>query len=211
MATAIAAGSLLAAGGSAAAGAGLISATAFTVGSTAVSFSALSAGLGLAGQAFSIFSGASAGADAFDASIAASRAALEEGRVRAAETDLEVQRERTQEAIEDAERQRKLRRTLAAQRAAFAGGSVDIFSGSPVTIQEATAGQINREERLAEFASQDRIGSLNRQATGQRAAGIGKAASLIGKANTSLIGSQQNTLQQGIKLGKGIQDLGKLI
>lgn len=193
MATAIAIGSILASSGSAVAGAVGAVGTAATLGKVA-------AGIGLVGQAFSMFQGADSGQAAYDAQIAASRAELDAAKVRAAETGLSAQRENTQAAIEEAERQRRLRRTLAAQRASFAGAGVDPDSGSPVAIQEATAGEINRESRLADLATQDTVSSLNRQSDGILAQGAGNAASLIGKANTDLAVSRQNTLNQATQL-----------
>ena len=49
---------------------------------------------------------------------------------------------------------------MAAQRAAFAGGGVDAFSGSPVNIQEATIRDIERESRLAELESDGILSTL---------------------------------------------------
>lgn len=201
---AVAIGSLLAGGGTAtaglstgalatAAGGALIPGAAFSSG---IGLSTIVGGLSLASQAFSIFSGSGAGNAAYDAQIAASKAELEAGKTRFAESELQAQRERTQFAVEEADRQRKLRRTLAAQRASFAGGGVDPFSGSPVSIQEQTAGEINRESRLAELATLDRVTSINTQGLGELAASKGAASSLIGQANTSQAASGQNTLNQ---------------
>ena len=186
---AVAVGSLLASGASAVAGAG-------TVVGAAITLEQVSAGFGIFGQVLNFFSGQSQADAAYDAQIAASRAELEATRTRVAENNLSAQRERTQAAIEEAERQRRLRRTLAAQRAAFAGGSIDPFSGSAGVIQDATVGEINRESRLAEFASQDVISAINTQGLGIQAAGSGRAASLIGEANTSRAESTQTGINQ---------------
>lgn len=208
MATALAVGSMLASGGSAIAGLTGVGAG-LTIGG--LTLSQVAGGLGIVSQVMSIFSGGDDANAAYDAQIAASRAELDAARTRAAQTDLEAQRAETQAALEDAERQRRLRRTLAAQRAAFAGGSVDPFSGSPVAIQDATAGEINREGRLADIATQDTVASLNAQRTGQLAQGAGRASSLIGQANTSLIASQQNQSQQLTQLaGNATRFIGTL-
>ena len=201
---AVAVGSLLAGGGTAtaglsagalglAAGGSLIPGAAFSYG---IGLSTIVGGVSLASQAFSIFSGADAGNAAYEAQIAASKAELEAGRTRFAEGQLQAQRERTQFAVEEADRQRRLRRALAAQRASFAGGSVDPFSGSPVSIQEQTANEINRESRLAELSTLDRVTSINNQNLGKLAANKGSAFSLIGKANTNQAESRQDTFNE---------------
>jgi hypothetical protein len=202
MAEAIIIGSILSSGASAAAGAGLIGAT----GIAGVSFGTISAGLGLAGSAFSMFSGASQADAAYDAQMAASRAELEAGKARFAEGELSAQRENTQAAIEESERQRRLRRVLAAQRAQFAGGGADIGSGSLQRIQEDTIGEINRESNLAAAATQDRVSSINRQGLGILAASKGRASSLISKANVGRAESRANTINQLGDLKTGISD-----
>lgn len=203
MATAIAAGSILSSGASAAAGAGLIGAT----GIAGVSFGTISAGFGIAGQALSFLQGRQESDRAFEATIAASRAELAATRARVAEGERQQQQEKTQLAIEEAERQRRARRLLASQRASFAGGFADIFSGSPMAIQEATAGEINRESRLAEQAGAGRVNILAAQTTGVRAAGLGKAASLI---NQGLANKEVSRLSQAQQLTKIGQSVGKL-
>lgn len=197
MAVALPVASMLAAGGSAVAGAG---ATAFSVAGTAVSFGSLATGLGIVGQAFSMFQGMQQADAAYDAEIAASRAALESSKAQVAQADVEAQRARTQEALEEAERQRRLRRALASQRAQMAGGGADVTQGTPASIQDATVGEINRESRLAGIGLDDTISSINAQKTGIRAAGLGKAVSLINSAGTSYAASQQTLLEQGAGL-----------
>ena len=170
---AVAIGSLISSGTAAVAGAGT---TAFTVGSvvgaagpvlpTAISFGQIAAGFGALSAATAMFTGMSAADRAYSQTLEASRANLEASRARFAESELGTQRERTQAALEDAERQRRLRRTLASQRAAFAGGGIDPFSGTPVTIAEQTAGEINRESRLAQLATEDAVSAINRQGYG---------------------------------------------
>ena len=192
MAEAIILGSILASGASAAAGAGMIA----TAGIAGVSFGTIASGLSLAGTAFSMFEGMSQADAAYDAQVAASRAQMEATRVEMQQADVDAQRVRTQAAVEDAERQRRLRRTLASQRARFAGGGVDLTTGTPVSIQETTAGEINREGRLAGNAINDTLTSLSIQKTGIQAAGLGKAQSMISSAEAGLSESRQTSLKQ---------------
>lgn len=190
-------GSMLASGGSAVAGA-----TGGTIlGMTAGTLGSVAAGFGIAGQALSYFAGQDAADAQYDAQIAASRAELDASRTRVAENELGAQRARTQAAIEEAERQRRLRRALASQRAAFAGGVADIDSGSAAVIQDSTVGEINRESRLAELGVVDTVKAINRQSLGLQAAGIGKAASLIGSANTGRAIADQQGLNQIGQMG----------
>jgi len=94
MPTAIAVGSLLASGGSALAGVTGIA------GVAGVSFGTIATGLGIAGQAMSFFQGQSQADVAYDAQIAASRAAIDASRVQVAQTDVDAQRQRTQSPLE---------------------------------------------------------------------------------------------------------------
>jgi hypothetical protein len=216
MAEAVILGSILASGASAAGGitvgavtaAGLIGPVAPLLSISAGTLGTISAGLGLAGTALSMFSGASQADAAYDAQIAASRAELEAGKARFAEGELSAQRENTQAAIEESERQRRLRRVLAAQRAQFAGGGADIGSGSLQRIQEDTIGEINRESNLAAAATQDRVSSINRQGLGILAASKGRASSLINQANVGRAESRSNTINQLGGLATGISDFG---
>jgi len=206
MATAIAVGSLLASGASAAAGAGLISGTI-----AGVSLTKVAAGLSLAGQVMSFAESRSAGNQAFKASLAASRAELQATRSRVAETERAQQQEKTQFALEEAERQRKARRLIASQRATFAGGGADAFSGSAIAIQEATEGQINRQSRLAELASQGRVNALGIQGVGIQAAGFGKAASLIGRGLANREQSRLTGRKQLAQIGQSAGEFGELL
>jgi len=207
MAEAIVLGSLLSSGAAAASGAGLIA----TTGIAGISFGTIASGLGLLGSAVSMFSSADQGAAAYDAQIAASRAELEAGKTRFAESQLSEQREATQAAIEESERQRRLRRTLAAQRASFAGGGAAIDSGSLQRIQEGTIGEINRESNLAALASGDRISSIQRQGLGNLAGSKARASSLIGQAETGLAQSRANTLSQAGSFATGAIDFSKTL
>lgn len=218
MATAIALGSMLASGASATAAA--VGAKALTIGSVvgamgpvqplfsigAATLGQIGSGLGIAGQFLSMQQQSAQADVAYQAQLAASRAELDAARTRASESSLAAQRERTQAAIEEAERQRRLRRTLAAQRAAFAGSGIDPYTGSPVAIQEQTAGQINRESRLAELTSADRISSINRQRLGHLGLGKSRAVSLLSSAAAGQeeagIKKQQQLQKIGTNIGK---------
>lgn len=212
---AIALGSMLAGGASAVAGAGT---TALTIGSVVgaagpvqplltLTLGQVAAGFGVMSAAVGMFSGMGSSDAAYDAQIAASRSALETSRVQFAETELASQREKTQAAIEEAERQRRLRRVLAEQKASFAGAGVDIQSGSPARIQEETVSEINRETRLSKLTSGQRVSSINRQGLGILASGAGKASSLIGQARTDRAASRTQAMGQALQIGQNIRDL----
>jgi hypothetical protein len=155
--------------------------------------------------------GMSASDQSYTASLEASRAAVAAAEARAEETRLDMQRGATQEAIDAAERERNARRLMAAQLAHFAGGSIDPFSGSPVAIQERTAGEINRESRLAGIGFADRRSTLSRQALGEIASGKGKSASIIGSAITNRQISRSNMLKQGASLISNVRDFSETI
>jgi len=177
MATAIAAGSLLAGAGGAIAG---TTATAFTIGSTAVSFGALSAGLGIAGTALSGLQQSQAA----DAEAEAQELASQQ---RARNLNFQIEQEKTQSAIEEADRQRKLRRTLASQRAAFGAGGGDPFSGSPVKIQQDTRNISRRNQNRSDLTSSLKINSLGQQRSQELRAGSTRAASARRRGRTSLL------------------------
>jgi len=177
MATAVAAGSLLAGAGGAIAG---TTTTAFTIGSTAVSFGALSAGLGIAGTALSGLQQSQAA----DAEAEAQELASQQ---RARNLNFQIEQEKTQSAIEEADRQRKLRRTLASQRAAFGAGGGDPFSGSPVKIQQDTRNISRRDQNRSDLTSSLKINSLGQQRSQELRAGSTRAASARRRGRTSLL------------------------
>ena len=122
-----------------------------------LSFSAIGAGIGAIGTAISGIQGAQAQKAAGRADQAASEA-------RARELRLKGARGSTQSAIEEADRQRRLRITLATQRARFAAGGIDPQTGTPLRIQEASISEILRQDRQAGLFSSLSISALNRQA-----------------------------------------------
>jgi hypothetical protein len=117
---------------------------------------------------------------------------------RARAEQLKIQRgnEKTQAAIEEAERQRRLRRTQATQRAAFAGGGADAFSGSPVVIMERGVSDIQRESAQAAAVSRGNISQINAQIGQTRLAGRERFT--------------QSLISAGSTLQSGLKDLDKL-
>lgn len=192
MVEAVALGSILASGATAT---GAVSASTVIAGGTTVlwagggastfgglTMGALSTGLSVASTALSGF-------QQFQQMGAAADAERMASQDRARELSLANKRERTQSAIEEAERQRRLRRALAAQRARFAGAGIDYTTGSPVVIQDQTAGQINRESRIAKLKTDLTISSTNRQKQQELRAGSASGAALDSKSQTGLIGT----------------------
>lgn len=192
MVTAVAAASLLAKG-AVAAGAVSASTAVATIGASTLTVGNIASGLSIASTALSGF-------QSFQQQGAAADAARLASEQRAREMRLSASRERTQSAIEEAERERRLRRALASQRARFAGAGIDYTTGSPVLIQDQTAGQINREQRIADLRSDLQVSSLNRSASAELRAGSSQASTLRSDGRTSLLGTVGTVAQQGGQL-----------
>ena len=82
---------------------------------------------------------------------------------------LQVERERSQRALEAVEREKNLSKALSAQRARFAGVA-ELSSGTPLTLAQSAISEATREQRLADFANQQRIANINVE---QEQVGIG--------------------------------------
>lgn len=162
--------------------------TAFISGTT---LSSISTGVSLASQLFS-------GIQSFQQADAAAEAQEIASEQRAAEIRLQSQAESTRQAQLDLERQRRLRRTIASQRAATAG--VVSETGSILNIQQQTASQIQREGRLSEFQTDLNINALTRQALSETRAGQNLAIGTRSRARTSL-------LSVGTDVARGTQGL----
>jgi len=177
MATAAAAGSLLASAGSAAAGAGAFGGT--VAGLSAGTFAA---GLGAASTAL-------AGLSRFQAQEQRADALEQASEQRADELEFQIQQEKTQSAVEEAQRQRKLRRTLAAQRAAFGAGGASETSGSPIAIQRDTQNISRRQQGRSDLQSDLEINQINQQIGQKRRSGQIRANAERRKGRTSLLSS----------------------
>lgn len=165
-----------------ASGASAVAGTAAAVGSTATIFGA---SMATVASTASAIGGLFSGIQAFGSANAAAEAEQQASESRAREIRLQSQQESTQQALNEAERQRQLRRTLASQRAAGAG--VVEESGNILNIQQQTASQAQREGRLSELQSSLTIGQLNRQALSEQRAGQNALIAGKSKARTSLI------------------------
>lgn len=73
---------------------------------------------------------------------------------------LDIDREKTQQALEAAERERRLKIALAAQQARSAG-IIELSSGTPQTLMNETIATSKREQDLANLDSAQRIANLN--------------------------------------------------
>lgn len=89
-----------------------------------------------------------------------SDAAMQSAAFEQKQISLQIDRERTQAAVERQQREERLRRALATQRAAF-GGIVDIGSGTPFTLQSESVAASKREQELADLETNQRITNLN--------------------------------------------------
>lgn len=185
MATAIAAGSLLSGAGAATAGAtggAFLSVSAGTL-------TAVSAGLGAAGT---LVSGIQAKQQAdVQADIEQQRAQAEQRQI-----NLEIARERAQSAIEDEQRQRRLRRIIATQRATAASGTGSLASGSPVRIEDDTRNVVRREQSRQDLASSIRINRFEGQKIQSSIGGRSRASSARSRGRQSLIGGISRSATQ---------------
>lgn len=208
MATAVAVGSLIASGASAAAGvtgvAGIgFGASSVLAGGVSVtpgflSFGQIAAGLGIAGRVLGGFEGASA---------IENQGAVEQqaAAFRRIELKTQAKREETQAALEGLEREKELRVLLASQRARFGGAGIDPFTGSPLRIQEVTEDEIKRKDRQAGLFSSLTVSSLNRQATQETIAGEVASTSAKTKARTTRFSAITGSVDQVSALKKTIK------
>lgn len=163
----------------------------------------LVAGAGTAGTfgtALSIVGTAVSGFQKFQAQKNAGRAERLAAEARERELRLKSKREETQASIEEANRQRRLRTTLAEQRARFGGAGIDASSGTPLRIAEQSISEIARQDRQAGLFSSLTVSSLNRQATQE--ANAGRAAQSA--ANSQAFGSLIST---GVSVAGQVGDL----
>ena len=166
-------------------------ASALTIGSTAITFGQLSAGASLVSGLFS-------GIQASSQARAAGSAERQASQSRARELEFQMQSERTNEAVQDAERQRNLRRILASQRAAGAG-IVD-ESGNILNLQTQTITESDRQKNAQGFQTDMAIGQLNLNKLSTIRAGENAFLAGKSKARTSLISTGITAATQGASL-----------
>jgi hypothetical protein len=184
MAMALMAGSLITGAGALFAG---TTATALTIGSTALTFGQLAVGFSLAGAALSGIQGYAAGKQQ-------AKAAQLESAARVRELNFQIQSERTQASIDNAERERTLRRNMATQMAIAGAGGIDAFSGTPITIQESASSEANRESRYSNLASSLKINQLGLQIGQTIREGAYNASSAKFSAKTSLLNTASSVV-----------------
>lgn len=98
---------------------------------------------------------------------------------------LQAQAERTQASIEANNRQRQLARVLASQNAIFGGSNIDMGSGTPSLLAEASFDSAQRDQGYATLYSQTRLSLLDgqmAQADLQGTAGMIKGFSQAGQS-----------------------------
>lgn len=81
----------------------------------------------------------------------------------AKQTEVQMEAERLQATIENEERQRQLRSVLATQNAIFGGAGIDVGSGTPVDMAQASFNSAMRQQRTADLFSTVRQGTLDMQ------------------------------------------------
>jgi len=102
---------------------------------------------------------------------------------------LQIDREKTEAAIQARTREEKLRANLARQRAVFGSSGVDPNSGTPFRLQEVAIGSINREQSLSDFASSQNILNLNVQGEQVRIGNAATQSALDGKKTSAVFGT----------------------
>lgn len=163
------------------------------------------------GAGLSAASGLVSGFMSFQQQRAAGRAAQIASQEQAAEIRLKAQAEQVQGAKERAEMERRLRRSLAQQRANFAAGGIETTSGTPMTIAAETTSEFQRNIDASKLRQGLAISSINQQAMSALRAGYNRRLAINNNAMTSLIGytkafgSQMSDLSQTIK-GPSIDD-----
>ena len=105
----------------------------------------------------------------------------------------QVERERAQAAIEERNREERLRQNLAAQRAAFGSAGVDLNSGTAQTLQNASVSSINREQGQADFVSGQNILNLNLEAEQTQIGNQAIQSAFRLKRGSSLLNTSLNT------------------
>ena len=136
-------------------------------------------------------------------------------KAQAAQMSLQVEAEKTQAAIEEQERQKRLQRVLATQNAIFGGSNVDMSTGTPSVIAGDTLTEASRQSRQAGLFSDTRAGILDSQisdtlSAGKTAMGIGflnAGASLVqGLGGMAKVGSVPKT--PGTSVPRGVATSG---
>ena len=121
----------------------------------------------------------------------------------AAQTQLQLEAERTQAAVEEEERQKRLRSVLASQNAIFASNSVDIASGTPSVLAADSYHEAARQSNQAALFSGVRQSILGFQEQDARSAGrIGLTRGILG-GTASLLNFGMNTASLGSIPGGG--------
>lgn len=124
-----------------------------------------------------------------NAQKAAGRSERLASEARARELELSAEKQRTQAALQDANRQKQLRITLAQQRARFGGAGIDPNSGSPLRLQQTAESEILRQDRQAGLFSSLTVSSLNRQGQSELRAGRAAESAAGFSATQTLIGT----------------------
>lgn len=185
---ALAIGSLLASGGAVAAGV-----TGATVaGMSAGTLAGISGVLGIAGTVMS-------GVEAAKAQSAQASAEATQAELEAIEIGKQKQRESTQAAIEEASRERELRRVLATQRARVGASSLT-NTGSILNIQQRTVSDFNRQQRQASLFSSLAISNLSSQQYQTRLAGQASIKAGESKIKSTLINTASKVTEQASSL-----------
>jgi hypothetical protein len=115
-------------------------------------------GIGLAIAGLVIGTLASAGG-----AVISAKASNNQALAQSYQVDAQMQNEKTQMAIESAERQRELQRVLATQTAIFGGSNVSLSSGTPLTLAQDSVNEAKRQQGYAGALSSSRMAVYSAQ------------------------------------------------
>lgn len=139
--------------------------------------------IGIAGLAMSAI-GTGVG---FLGQMSAGQAAQRTASMQAKQMQLKAQAEKTQAAIDEQNRQMKLTKVLATQRAIFGSSGASLNSGSFLAIQNADTSEVARENRLGSLIADTNSSLYNMQADQYLAAGRERSKASLISGGVSLL------------------------
>lgn len=145
------------------------------------------------------------GIQQFQAAGAEGDAAQAQADFETQQLETQIERDKAQAAIESRNREERLRRTLARQRALFGSSSVDEGSGTAIKLQEDAISSINREQGIEDFNTAQNILNLNIQQEQVGIANVAKQNVASGKQFSAITGTVVNSgkILQGSSLLNG--------
>ena len=119
--------------------------------------------------------------------ISSGSAAQRTAKMQASQMQLKAQAEKTQAAIDEQNRQQKLTKVLATQRAIFGASGASLNSGSFLAIQNADTSEVARENRLGGLLADTSASLYDLQAQEYLSAGRSKNKASLLSGGVSLL------------------------